>query len=251
MTSTSLPHANVFTPNHYNGRNGYTVDHITLHIMVGTLSGTDTVFMNPNYRASSHYGIGGNGDIHQYVDEDNGSWADGDMASDCSGITIEHEGGSPSIRCTDACVEASAQLCADISRRYNLGFLKHDGLNGNVYLHREVPGTDHAGCPDLAPNGLPVDKVLARANEILTGQEIQPIKEEEMPLNAFVRLGDEPGICYFDGCGLRAVDHPDEMEAVNIIARETEGKNLPLVSVGTAEAPYHARLLALLQREYR
>ena len=134
MTSTSLPHTNVFTPNHYNGRNGYTVDHITLHIMVGTLSGTDTVFMNPNYRASSHYGIGSNGDIHQYVDEDNGSWADGDMASDCSGITIEHEGGSPSIRCTDACVEASAQLCADISRRYNLGFLKHDGLNGNVYL---------------------------------------------------------------------------------------------------------------------
>ena len=26
----------VGSPNHYNGRNGYTVTHITLHIMVGT-----------------------------------------------------------------------------------------------------------------------------------------------------------------------------------------------------------------------
>lgn len=38
----------VGSPNHYNGRNGYAVSHITLHIMVGTLTGTDSVFNAPD-----------------------------------------------------------------------------------------------------------------------------------------------------------------------------------------------------------
>lgn len=35
------------SPNHYNGRNGHAISHITLHIMVGTLTGTDSVFNAP------------------------------------------------------------------------------------------------------------------------------------------------------------------------------------------------------------
>ncbi|KFI88942.1 N-acetylmuramoyl-L-alanine amidase [Bifidobacterium pullorum subsp. saeculare DSM 6531 = LMG 14934] len=46
-------------------------------------------------------------------------------------------------------------------------------LNGNVWLHREIPGTDHAGCPDLAPNGLPYQQVIDKANAILNGETNQ------------------------------------------------------------------------------
>ena len=53
------------SPNHYNGRNGHRVTHITLHIMVGRLAGTDAIFQRPSSQASAHYGIGGTGERSQ------------------------------------------------------------------------------------------------------------------------------------------------------------------------------------------
>lgn len=170
------------SPNHYSGRQGWTVDHITLHIMVGWLWGTDSCFQRSSFQAASHYGVGGDGTVLQWVDEDDGSWADGNRISDCSGVTIEHEGGMEGIPMTDACVEASARLCADIARRHGLGRLWHDDTGqcrGNVYLHREVVGSTHAGCPDLAVNGLPYQRVIDRANELLGYN--QNNEEDDMP----------------------------------------------------------------------
>lgn len=159
------------SPNHYNGRNGHTISHITLHIMVGHLAGTDSVFSRPSSQASAHYGIGADGTIHQYVHETDGSWSDANYASNNSTISIEHEGGMNGIPCTKNCMDASAQLCADIARRQGWTRLWHDGLNGNIWLHREIPGTDHAGCPDLAPNGLDVNYVINKANQLLQGDD--------------------------------------------------------------------------------
>lgn len=159
------------SPNHYNGRNGHTITHITLHIMVGHLTGTDRVFQHPN-GASAHYGIGADGVIHQYVSENDGSWSDANYASNNSTISIEHEGGMNGIPCTQACMDASARLCADIARRQGWTHLWHDGLNGNIWLHREIPGTDHAGCPDRAPNSLDVNYVINKANQILEGDDM-------------------------------------------------------------------------------
>lgn len=170
----------VGSPNHYNGRNGHTISHITLHIMVGTLAGTDSVFQRTGY-ASAHYGIGGNGEIHQYVSESDGSWSDANYASNNSTVSIEHEGGMSGVPCTRACMDASARLCADIARRQSWDRLWYDGLNGNIWLHREIPGTDHAGCPDLAPNGLDVNYVINKANQLLTQGADMPVKTD--PIN--------------------------------------------------------------------
>lgn len=160
------------SPNHYDGRGGHSVTHITLHIMAGYLAGTDTVFTNPASQASAHYGIGSDGTIHQYVSESDGSYSDANYESNNSTISIEHEGGTPQASCTQACMNASARLCADIARRYGLGRLWHDGTRGNVWLHREISGTDHATCPDLAPNGLDINYVINKANEILEGDNM-------------------------------------------------------------------------------
>lgn len=56
------------SPNHYQGRNGLHVDHITLHIMVGRLAGTDSCFMRSSFQAASHYGVGGDGSVYQWVE---------------------------------------------------------------------------------------------------------------------------------------------------------------------------------------
>lgn len=159
------------SPNHYNGRNGLTITHITLHIMVGHLTGTDSVFQHPS-GASAHYGIGADGTIHQYVSENDGSWSDANYTSNNSTISIEHEGGMNGIPCTQACMDASAKLCADIARRQGWTHLWHEGLNGNIWLHREIPGTDHYGCPDQSPNGLDVNYVINKANQILEGDDM-------------------------------------------------------------------------------
>lgn len=171
------------SPNHYTGRNGYGVTHITLHIMVGYLAGTDATFANSDSQASAHYGIGSTGEIHQYVSERDGSYSDANYMSNCSTISIEHEGGmSDGAVCTQACIDASARLCADIARRYGWKKLWHDGLKGNVWLHREIPGTDHAACPDLAPNGLPYQQVIDKANNLLEGQEMALTDEDIMKI---------------------------------------------------------------------
>ena len=170
------------SPNHYTGRQGYTVTHITLHIMVGYLAGTDATFANSASQASAHYGIGADGTIHQYVSERDGSYSDANYMSNCSTISIEHEGGMSGAVCTQACIDASARLCADIARRYGWKKLWHDGLKGNVWLHREIPGTDHAACPDLAPNGLPYQQVIDKANNLLEGKEMALTDEDIMKI---------------------------------------------------------------------
>ena len=167
------------SPNHYQGRNGYHITHITLHIMVGHLTGTDSIFSRPN-GASAHYGIGANGTIHQYVHENDGSWSDANYMSNNSTISIEHEGGMNGIPCTQACMDASAKLCADIARRQGWTHLQHNGLNGNIWLHREIPGTDHAGCPDRAPNSLDVNYVINKANQLLQEKEEENMTAEDV-----------------------------------------------------------------------
>ena len=156
------------SPNHTTGRSGHKIDHITLHIMAGTLAGTDGHFKNPNSQVSATYGIGANGEVHQYVSESDTPWSDGNALSNMTGISIEHQGGLAGIPCTRACMDASAQLCADIARRLGWKRLEHVNSDaGNIYLHREVYGSTHTTCPDLAPNGLDVNYVINKANEIL------------------------------------------------------------------------------------
>lgn len=211
------------SPNHYNGRNGYHVDHITLHIMVGRLTGTDSVFQSSESEVSAHYGIGGNGTIHQYVDESNGSNSDANYASNNSTVSIEHEGGIAGIPCTQACMDASAALCADIARRYGWDHLWHDRLNGNIWLHREIPGTDHAGCPDLAPNGLDVNYVINKANEIL--QEGENMTTAQVTEALYTAKGND-GRNIFDSVIQTRNELKDRATEALYTAKGLDGRNI-------------------------
>lgn len=58
------------SPNFTRGRSGYRPEAVVIHIMAGTLAGTDAHFANPASQVSAHYGIGKQGQIHQYVKEE-------------------------------------------------------------------------------------------------------------------------------------------------------------------------------------
>ena len=121
------------SPNHYTGRQGYGVTHITLHIMVGYLAGTDATFANSASQASAHYGIGADGTIHQYVSERDGSYSDANYVSNNSTISIEHEGGmAAGAVCTQACIDA---LVKKIGGANALSWTDTNTAKGKTYYY--------------------------------------------------------------------------------------------------------------------
>jgi len=145
------------SPNFRIGRGGYKAIAIVVHIMVGSLPGTDNWFNQSRSHVSSHYGVGKNGDVHKYVEEVNTAFHCGIVDSpswqlikqDASGnyinpnlytIGIEHEG-MPGDTLTTLQANTSAQLIADIALRNNIPL---DALH--VIGHHEI----RAGktCPD-------------------------------------------------------------------------------------------------------
>ncbi len=71
------------------------VDTIVLHVMAGTLAGTDAWFSSKKSGVSTHYGIGYNGELHQYVDESDTAYHAGSLVTNRRSIGIEHEGKHP------------------------------------------------------------------------------------------------------------------------------------------------------------
>jgi N-acetylmuramoyl-L-alanine amidase len=58
------------TGNFQTGRPGqFQPEAVVIHIMDGTLTGTDAWFNNPKAKVSAHYGVGRGGLVHQYVKE--------------------------------------------------------------------------------------------------------------------------------------------------------------------------------------
>lgn len=209
-----------FTP-----QSGVKKRHITLHWMVGTLASTDAVFLRKGSGASAHYGIEGNR-VHQYVEESQYAWADGNTHSNKYGISIEHAGGwllpgggrahpSPETH------EASAQLCADISRRHGLGTLV---VGVNIFPHNHWVATQ-------CPGSLDIHLIAERANELLNGTT-EPKRRKKRTMLALL-INDSPkklggGIrTYITGPGywLETTGHPTANEvSVLVQGHAPDGK---------------------------
>lgn len=127
---------NIESPNYSSGRKGYRPEAIVIHIMEGTLTGTDSWFRNRDSKVSAHYGVGVNGEVHRYVEESDTAWHAGRVNGpewtlikpagngrfvnpNYYTIGIEHEGKADS-EWTEAMYETSSQLIADISRRWSI-----------------------------------------------------------------------------------------------------------------------------------
>lgn len=155
------------TPHQTKGRGKYKPEAIVLHIMQGTLKGTDAWFNNPKSNVSAHYGIGKNGEVHQYVDEKDTAYHAGivkrpswklfkpNSNPNFYTIGIEHEG-TFTDAWTDQMKQASAELVKNISKRWNIP-LDRDHVIG----HYQINGVDRANCP--AKNKSIIDEIIALA----------------------------------------------------------------------------------------
>jgi N-acetylmuramoyl-L-alanine amidase len=69
------------SPNFWQGRPNGPPIAVVLHTMAGTLTSTDGWFQSTASQVSAHYGVGLNGDIHQYVALEDRAWANGILES--------------------------------------------------------------------------------------------------------------------------------------------------------------------------
>lgn len=156
------------SPNFWTGRKGYVPELIVIHIMDGTLSGTDSWFANTASQVSSHYGIGKNGEIHQYVKEEDSAWHAGRIDSpnaklvkqnvnpNLYTIGIEHEGSSKDVW-TEEMKQASAALIQEICQRFKIS-IDRDHIIGHYQIYSKKPD-----CPSRDKKIL--DELIALANE--------------------------------------------------------------------------------------
>lgn len=156
------------SPNFWTGRKGYVPELIVIHIMDGTLSGTDSWFANTASQVSSHYGIGKNGEVHQYVKEEDSAWHAGridapnaklvkqNVNPNLYTIGIEHEGSSKDVW-TEEMKQASAALIQEICQRFKIS-IDRDHIIGHYQIYSKKPD-----CPSRDKKIL--DELVALANE--------------------------------------------------------------------------------------
>ena len=148
----------------------YHPEAIVIHIMAGSLRGTDTWFGSPVSSVSAHYGVGKDGTIHQYVHEedtafhagtvDNPSWtgirrnaAGGFINPNFYTIGIEHEG-FPDQQWPPAQIDASAALIAEVGTRWSIPLDRQ-----HVIMHHEIRRIKP--CPG---GNAPLDQLIQQAS---------------------------------------------------------------------------------------
>ena len=147
-----LPAVWISSPNRSKGRKGFRPDAIVIHIMEGSLRGTDSWFRNPDSKVSAHYGVGTDGEIHQYVGESDAAWHSGRVYGstwrrrkprvnpNLYTIGIEHEGHGHT-DWSDAMYRASAALIRDVCNRWSIP-LDREHIVGHreIYARKTCPG---------------------------------------------------------------------------------------------------------------
>lgn len=122
----------------YGSREGQKICKITIHHMAGNLSieSCANVFKAPGRSASSNYGIGSDGRIACYVDEQFRSWCSNSKWNDARAITIEvANNNTKTWSISDKAMESLIKLCADICTRYNFELVYTGDKNGSLTRH--------------------------------------------------------------------------------------------------------------------
>jgi N-acetylmuramoyl-L-alanine amidase len=154
------------SPN-FGERNGYKPEIIVLHIMAGTLEGTNSWFKNQDSQVSSNYGVGLKGQIVEYVPSDKKAWANGivnkpsfkllkpSVNPNLYTISIENEG-QDLCKAPEAQLNALVSLIRMITTKYKIP-IDRDHIIG----HYQVDGVKKPNCP--ATDKSIIDKIVKMA----------------------------------------------------------------------------------------
>lgn len=66
--------------------------------------------------------------------------------------------------------------------------------------------------------------------------------DEEDSMKAIIQLNDQKSLHYFDGSRLHQLPNADDVDALQMVAKATMGKTLPMIKLGSDQAPWGTRL---------
>jgi hypothetical protein len=132
---------------------------VVVHIMAGTLAGTDAWFRNRAAQASSHFGTGKKGELYQWVDTADRAWAQ--ASGNTSWLSVENEGkGGDTL--TDAQLDRNAQVLAWAHSKYGVPLQLAKTPSGKGLGYHAMGGAawgGHSSCPG--------SKIVAQLSEIV------------------------------------------------------------------------------------
>ncbi|MFD7861880.1 N-acetylmuramoyl-L-alanine amidase [Streptomyces sp. NPDC059783] len=147
---------------------------VVVHIMAGTLEGTQSWFNNPSAQASSHFGTGKDGTLRQWVDTADRAWAQ--SAGNPTWLSVENEGeGGDAL--TDAQLDANARVLAWAHETEDVPLRLATGPGDAGLGYHAMGGAEwggHTSCPG-ARIVAQLPEIVARAKRLVAG----PTQEED------------------------------------------------------------------------
>ncbi|MFJ8391125.1 N-acetylmuramoyl-L-alanine amidase [Streptomyces sp. NPDC094438] len=141
---------------------------VVIHIMDGTLAGTDSWFRNTAAQASSHFGTGRSGQLYQWVDTANRAWAQ--VGGNRTWLSVENEGrGGDAL--TDAQITRCAEVLAWAHKTHGVPLQLASGPSGRGLGYHAMGGSawgGHTSCPGSKVVAQ-LDDILARAKSLAAG----------------------------------------------------------------------------------
>lgn len=231
MTVSNLSSVSIISPN-TSGLRTASISKVTVHHMAGdlTVEQCGSIFKSASRQASSNYGVGSDGRIGCYLEEEYHPWTSSSYWNDDRAITLEvadYNLGdwSPS----KAAYQSTVLLCADICSRYGIEPEYTGDEYGTFTEHRMFAATScpgdwwHAKMPDF----------IQDVREAMRGRLGMPIECVLHP--------DESGRLFFvSGNSITYIPHPDGVTAIDKVA-EACGASVPHFELGTKDAPWGFR----------
>lgn len=158
------------------------------------------IWQTPGRNGSSTYGIGSDGRIACYVDENDIAWCNSNWESNKRSASIETANLSPSdSTVTDAALNSLIRLVADIAKRNGMGTL----VKGkNVTWHSMYTDTSCPGAYLLSK----MDYIVEQANRINNGKPINPDPDQILHVGSKVMFN---GIFRVDEILLESAKYPN------------------------------------------
>ena len=241
MSNSPLVSYTKISPNKTSPRQ-HKIDTITIHCVVGQCSveTLGNVFASRSAQASSNYGVGVDGRIGMYVEEDDRSWCSSSASNDHRAITIEVASDTkPPYAVRDAAYKGLIELLVDICKRNDIKELKWKGdksLIGqidkqNMTVHKWFANKDCPGEYLYSRHGKIAAEVNARLGVNKDEDEkvatVTPVKPEDtvkepIKTSATINVGDAISLAsdakYYDG-----TDIPDWVVRKQWIVKSVSG----------------------------
>lgn len=237
----------------------YIVDNTTVNFTYGnagreyivihyTGNSTDTAKANANYfrnvnrNASAHFFVDDN-DVVEVVNADNTAWAVGvnyggqlfGICNNSNSLSIEMCSTNSEI--SDETFNNTIELTRNLMSQYGIP-------TDNVVRHYDVCGKS---CPGW--NGwIPPNETIWNDFKSKLNGSIEPNRKEETNMQCFYTKNNQAPVIFFDGVGFHPLADPDEVNILNQIYRDNNGRDIPSYNWND-DAPWFVRLEDAINRK--